>query len=172
MDQDDKVIEAVASDAIDNEVGDATSESNSAASNVAVNGSDEAAVVISLDELIQNHIESIAKLREELKAQREMYEDSFENDPIYRENSEKAKEAVKAKLSVKKQIGSQPSVALLAQKVKDLRIDISEKNKTLSDLVADYKEKTGATQIETRDGKIMEIVSTVKLVKKNSKFNP
>ena len=160
MDSDD-----IASNAINNKVDDATS-------NVAVDNSDEAAVVISLDELIKNHIDSIAKLREELKAQREMYEDSFENDPVYRENAEKAKEAVKAKLAVKKQIGMQPSVAILAQKVKDLRVDISEKNKTLSDLVADYKEKTGATQIETRDGKIMEIVSTVKLVKKGGKFNP
>ncbi len=158
MDDNDQVIEG--------EITDVSATDNASA------GSDEAAIVISLDELIQNHIESIAKLRTELKDHREMYEDSFENDPVYRENSEKVKEVTKAKLSVKKQIGSQPSVALLAQKVKDLRIDLSEKNKTLSDLVADYKEKTGATQIETRDGKIMEIVSSVKLVKKNSKFNP
>ncbi|HVF69690.1 MAG TPA: hypothetical protein VNA13_03965 [Xanthomonadales bacterium] len=135
-------------------------------------GQDQAAILISLDELIQNHIESIAKLKEELKGQREMFEDSFNNSPVYHDHDEKAKEANKAKMMVKKQISSQPSVAMLAQKVKDMRIDISEKNKTLSDLVADYKEKTGATQIETRDGKIMEIVSTVKLVKKNSKFNP
>lgn len=160
MDDNDQVIEG--------EITEVESDSSSDTSS----GSDEAAVLISLEELIKNHIESIAKLRVELKAQREMFEDTFANDPVYREHDAKVKEATKAKLAVKKQLSSQPSVALLAQKVKDLRIDISEKNQTLSDLVADYKEKTGATQIETRDGKIMEIVSSVKLVAKNSKFNP
>lgn len=131
--------------------------------------SDRAATFLNLEELIKNHIDSIAKLREELKAQREMFEDSFNNNPTYHENEEKVKEAAKAKGSVKKQISSQPSVALLAQKVKDLRFDISEQSKTLSDLLQDYKEQTGATQIETRDGKIMELVSSVKLVKVSSK---
>lgn len=131
---------------------------------------DQSAAFLNLEELIKNHIESIAKLKAELKAEREMYDDSFNNDPVYREHEAKVKEATKAKLSVKKQIGSQPSVALLAQKVKDLRFDISEQNKTLSDLLADYREQTGATEIETRDGKIMELVSTVRLVKKNSKI--
>lgn len=155
MDDNDQVVQGVERD-------DSTESSTT-------DGADQAAILISLEELIKNHIESIAKLKEELKAQREMHEDSFNNDPVYREHDEKVKEATKAKLSVKKQIGSQPSIALLAQKVKDLRTDLSEKNQTLSDLVADYKEKTGATQIETRDGKILEIVSTVKLVNRSSK---
>ena len=157
-------------DIIDAEiVDDASVDSNTLASDPLENGSDDAAVLISLEELIKNHIETVDKLKVELRQHREMYEDSFESNPLYREVSEKAKEATKAKLAQKKQIGQQPSVALLAQKVKDLRIDLSETNQTLSDLVSDYKEKTGATQIETRDGKIMEIVSTVKLVKLSSK---
>ncbi len=130
---------------------------------------DQSAGFLSLEELIKNHIESVAKLRAELKAQREMFEDSFNNNPTYREHVEKVKEATKGKLSVKKQISSQPSVALLAQKMKDLRFDLSETNQTLSELLKDFREQTGATQIETRDGKVMEIVSTMKLVKVNSK---
>ncbi|HUQ85312.1 MAG TPA: hypothetical protein VM077_03215 [Candidatus Limnocylindrales bacterium] len=171
MDDNDQVVEGEITEVTENE-NEQDPESRVASADLSDTGSDEAAILLSLEEMIKNHIESIGKLKEELKAQREMFEDSFANSPVYHENDEKVKEATKAKLSVKKQISSQPSVAILAQKVKDLRVDISEKNQTLSDLVADYKEKTGATQIETRDGKIMEIVSTVKLVKKNSKFNP
>lgn len=130
---------------------------------------DQAATFLNLEELIKNHIESVAKLRLEIKTQREMFDDSFNNDPVYRENDEKVKEATKAKLSVKKQISSQPSVALIAQKLKDLRFDLNETNQTLSELLKDFREQTGATQIETRDGKMMEIVSTMKLVKLNSK---
>lgn len=122
--------------------------------------------MLNLEELIKNHIDSIDKLHDELKQAREMFEDSFNNNPTYREANEQAKEAAKKKSQVKQQITKQPSVAQLGQKVKDLRFDLSEQEKTLSDLLADYKEQTGATQIELRNGKVMEIVSTLRLVQK------
>ncbi len=136
---------------------------------VAVEGADQASMLLSLEELIKNHIESIDKLKLELKQQREMFEDSFNNNPTYREHVEKVKEATKAKSQIKQQIVKQPSVALLEQKVKDLRFDLNEKNKTLSDLVQDYKDQTGATSIETRDGQVLEIISTAKLIRRSSK---
>lgn len=133
---------------------------------------DQVTAMLSLEELIKNHIDSIDKLREEIKQQKEMFEDSFNNNPTYHEHTERVKEANKAKSSVRQQIAKQPSVAMLDQKIKDLRFDMSEQNKTLSDLLQDYKEQTGATQIETRNGQVLEIVSTSKLVRKNTKYNP
>lgn len=128
-----------------------------------VNG---AATMLNLEELIKNHIDAIEKLRIEVKQQKEMYEDSFNNNPTYREHVEKVKEATKGRSQVRQQIAKQPSVAILDQKIKDLRFDMKEKNQTLSDLLADYKEQTGATQIETRSGQVLEIVSTAKLVRR------
>lgn len=130
-------------------------------------GSGEAATLLNLEELIKNHIESLDKLRLELKQQREMFEDSFNTNPTYHEHMEKVAEVTKAKNSVRQEIAKQPSVSMLAQKVKDLRFDMNEKNKTLSDLLQDYREQTGATQIETRDGKVLEIISTSRLVKRS-----
>jgi len=135
-------------------------------------GSDQATALLSLEELIKNHIESIDKMRDEVRQVREMFEDSFNNNPTYRENTDRTKKAAKEKNSVRQQIVKQPSVATLAQKMKDLRFDISEQTKTLSDLLQDYHEQTGATQIEARNGQLMEIVSTAKLVRKNTKYNP
>lgn len=135
---------------------------------VPITGSDQANALLSLEELIKNHIEAIDKLRIELKDQREMFEDSFNSNPTYREHVEKVKDVTKAKNGVRQEISKQPSVAMLAQKVKDLRFDMNEKSKTLSDLLQDFREQTGATQIETRDGKVLEIVSTLKLVRRNS----
>lgn len=135
---------------------------------VPVSGEDQATALLSLEELIKNHIESIDKLKIELKEQREMYEDSFSSNPTYREQDERVKEVSKAKNSVRSEISKQPGVATLAQKVKDLRFDMNEKSKTLSDLLQDYREQTGATSIETRDGKVLEIVSTSRLVRRNS----
>lgn len=133
--------------------------------------SDKVATLLSLEELIKNHVQSMDKLRVELKQAREMFDDSFNNNPTYREHSERVKEATKARTQVKQQITKQPSVAQLDQKIKDLRFDISEKNKTLSDLLQEYMTQTGATQLEV-DGQTLEIVSVSRLVRKNTKFNP
>src|SRR5581483_2910091 len=101
---------------------------------VPVSGEDQAGALLSLEELIKNHIESIDKLKLEIKQQREMLEDSFNNNPTYHEHDEKVKDVIKAKNSVRQEIAKQPSVASLNQKVKDLRFDMNEKSKTLSDL--------------------------------------
>lgn len=135
---------------------------------VPISGSDQAGALLNLEELIKNHIEAIDKLKIEIKQQREMLEDSFNNNPTYREHMEKVKEVTKAKNSVRQEIAKQPSVAQLAQKVKDFTFDKNEKSKTLSDLLQDYREQTGATSIETRDGKVLEIVSTSRLVRRAS----
>ncbi len=140
-----------------------------ATANVVDSGADQAAAQLSLEELIKNHIESTDKLKDEIKKAREMFEDSFNNSPIYREKSEELKKVSKNRNSVKQEITKQPSVATVAQKVKDLRFDLNEQMKTLSDLLQDYHEQTGATQIEARNGQIMEIVSTARLVKKSNK---
>jgi hypothetical protein len=124
--------------------------------------------LLSLEELIKNHIDNINKLRDEIKQTREMFDDSFSNNPTYRENDERLSEASKARNSVRQEIARQPAVALILQKLKDLRFDLNEQLKTLSDLLQDYHKQTGATQIETRDGQIMEIVSTSRLVRRSS----
>ncbi|HSA83389.1 MAG TPA: hypothetical protein VLF20_00700 [Patescibacteria group bacterium] len=129
----------------------------------------QASAFLNLEELIKNHIEAIDKLKDELKQSREMFEDSFNNNPTYREHVEKVKEATKAKSSVRQEIVKQPAVATLKQKVDDLRFDLNEQSKTLSDLLQDYKEQTGATEIEARNGKIYAIVSVSKLVTRSSK---
>lgn len=135
---------------------------------IPLSGEDQVATLLNLEDLIKNHIESIDKLKLELKQNREMLEDSFNNNPTYHEHDEKVKDVTKAKNSVRLEIAKQPSVATLNQKVKDLRFDMNEKSKTLSDLLQDYIEQTGATQIETRDGKVLEIIRTSKLVRKSS----
>ena len=148
--------------------GEVTSDAGEESLDVPVTGEDQANALLSLEELIKNHIEAIDKLKLELKTQREMYEDSFNSNPTYREHTEKVKDVTKAKNSVRQEIAKQPSVAMLAQKVKDLRFDMNEQSKTLSDLLQDYIEQTGATSIETRDGKVLEIVRTSKLVRRSS----
>lgn len=132
----------------------------------ALPGSDKTVVTtINLEGLIKNHVKSLSDLINEIRTKREMFNDSFNNNPTYREHAEKVKEASKAKSSVKMNILKQPSVARLDQELKDLKFDYKEKKKTLSDLLLDYKEQTGAQQLELFTGEIVDIQTSAKLVR-------
>jgi transcriptional regulator of met regulon len=123
-----------------------------------------------LENLIKQHCEALDNLRQELSAARDMFNDSFNNNPTYREHDERVKEVAKAKAQVRLVILKQPSVANLEQKIKDIRFDINERNLTLSALLLEYKSQTKATQLDLF-GETLEIVETAKLVKKSKKYN-
>ncbi|MBI5045109.1 MAG: hypothetical protein HZC02_04225 [Candidatus Levybacteria bacterium] len=129
----------------------------------------DAAILLNLEEMIKNYIQSLDKLREEKKKMQEMFEDSFANNPTYRENSDKAKEALKVKATTRQQIASQPSVIALAQKLKGLGSDIKERQVALSDYLLEYQRLSGANEIEDNEGQIREIINSAKLIKRSSK---
>ena len=129
----------------------------------------DATVLTSLDELIKNYIQSIDKLRIEVKKHREMIQDGFQNDPVYHEHDEKAKEAVKQRNATKQQIMKQPAQMTLANKVKGMQSELKEKQLALSDYLLEYQRLSGANQIETNDGQVLEIVNSAKVVRTSSK---
>jgi hypothetical protein len=129
----------------------------------------EAALLLNLSEMIRNYIQSIDKLREEKKKHAEMFEDAFVNNPTYRENAEKAKEALKVKATTRQQIASQPSVIATAQKIKDLGRDLRERQLALSDYLLEYQRLTGANEFEDAEGQIREIINSAKLIKRTAK---
>jgi hypothetical protein len=129
----------------------------------------DAAVLLNLEELIRNHIHSLEKLKEEHKKLKEMFEDAFANNPVYRENAEKAKEAVKIKTTTRQQIASQPSVINLANKIKEFSLEIKERQAALSDYLLEYQRLTGSNEIEDANGQILEIVNSAKLVRRSAK---
>ncbi len=126
-------------------------------------------VLMSLEEMIKNNIEGIDRLKHEIKTHREMFEDTFNNNPTYREHSEKVKEVNKIKSQTRQQILNQPSVLQLANKIKSARSEIKERQGALSDYLKEYQRMTGATEIEGRDGKIREIINDAKLVVRSDK---
>lgn len=130
---------------------------------------DQSTVLLSLVELIKTNIDNMDKLQLELRKHREMFEDSFNNDPVYREHTEKVKEVTKAKSATKQQIMKQPSVMQLSNQIKSMRQEIKERQASLSDYLQEYQRLTGATEIETNNGDILRIVNSSKLVKESAK---
>ena len=120
---------------------------------------------LNLATLIENHVKTIRELGSQIKQAREMYSDSFTNNPTYQEHDKKVKEASKLKASIKANIAKQPSVAQLEQKLKDLKFDKREQEATLSDLLFDYKEQTGVTQLELFGSETFHLLQSIRLVK-------
>ena len=128
----------------------------------------DATVLTSLDELIKATVASMDRLRVEVKKQKEMLEDSYANDPVYHENDEQAKVAVKKKNETKQNILKQPAMQVIVNKVKTLSAELKEKQFSLSDYLLEYQRLSGANQIELGDGEVLEIVNTARVVRKPS----
>lgn len=129
----------------------------------------QANVLLSLEEMIKKYITRMDQLRNEMKKHKEMYDDAFNNNPTYIENTEKAKAAAKDLQVTKKNIASQPATVQIALKLKSMRDEAKEMQNSLSDYLQEYQRMTGANEIEGEDGKIRDIINTAKLVVRSAK---
>lgn len=129
---------------------------------------DKAEEFLNLESLVKSYAAKIDGLKKELKEKSQMLKDAFEDDAVYREHSEKAKEANRIKSATKQQILKQPAMAELAERIKDIKFDIAEQNAILTDYLTQYRQQSGANEIELDSGEVMEIVTVTKLVKKSS----
>lgn len=133
-------------------------------------GTDDSAamVMMNMESMIKSHITSIDKLKEESEKYSSMLKDIFENDPTFKEHSEKAKEASRIKTATKNQILKRPDASELNEKVKSMKSQIKEQQEALSDYLREYQRMSGLTEIEGDDGELREIVYVAKLVKKTN----
>lgn len=148
------------------ETADAAVPATSQADQPAMNS--EVTVLLDLENLIKSHISGVDTRRTELRKQKEMLNDIFNNDPTYREMDEKVKAANKDKSEVKARLARQPNAMGLSEKVKNLSSEIKEMEEALSDYLREYQRLSGSNEIETDDGDVREIVYVAKLVKKSS----
>src|SRR5579871_5083339 len=130
---------------------------------------DQTTVLFGLEELIKNIIASMDTIKGELKKQREMFSDTFINDPVYKEKEEIAKKAVNEKSALKKNLLAQPQLKQIAQKIRDMNTEIKEKSAALSDYLLEYQRLYGVNEIEGHDGEVREIVHQAKVIKKSTR---
>jgi len=135
-------------------------------------GTDQASDFLNLDGLIKRCVAGIDRVKQDLKIQKDMLDSAFLNDPVYQEHDKAVKEATKVRSRTKQAITKQQNVAQIVEKINVLKDQMKELQQSLSQSLQQYQKLSGATQIELEDGSVMEIVSTVKLVKKSSEFRP
>lgn len=129
----------------------------------------DAMVLLNLEDMIKAHISRIEKLQNESREQQEMLTNVLANSEVYREHDEKAKEAAKIKSATRAEIMKQPSVMQVAAKVKDMKQELSESQKALSEYLSEYQRLAKTNIIEDENGEEREIVNNCKLIKRSSK---
>lgn len=130
---------------------------------------DQSSVVVNLEQLVKSHISQTEIIKEQIKRHKEMLDSIFLNDATYQEHEKKTKEAAKQKTATKNELLKKTDVAITNSKYKNLKIQLKELQTALTEYVREYQRMTGVNEIESEKGEVMEIVYTVKLVKKSSR---
>lgn len=131
--------------------------------------SNQANVLLEIEQLIKSHISSIEKLSKELRENRQMFDDGFNNDATFKEHAEVAKKAAKVKTATKQEIIKRPGVAQIAEKIKTISAELKEKKLSLSEYLLEYQRMAGVNEIEDDSGQVHEIIHEAKLIKRPSK---
>lgn len=124
-----------------------------------------ALTMVELTSLINRYLADIDQIKEKYKGQKQMFDDTFGNDPQYRELAEKAKQATKVKSARKQILTKQPALQPVISKMNELKDEIKNLEETLSSYVSEYQRQTGATVFEGEQGQMMRIVRVYKLVR-------
>lgn len=128
--------------------------------------------MLDLSSLINDYVRTIDEAKKQLKEQRQMVKDTFENDQQYHELSEKVKTFNKEKNAVKQKLLKTPAAEAALTKMRDLQAELKDMDDKLSGYLQEYQRVAGTNIIEGADGEIRQIVPVYKLVKKNNKYNP
>ncbi len=129
---------------------------------------DDATVILNLEGLINSTLAKIDRLTQESRKHNEMVESVLEGDPTYRDHAERAKEAIKVRNTTKQEIMKRPDVRPIAEKVKELRMEIKEAKESLAEYLPEYHRISGQKHIEDENGEVREITYTAKLVKRSA----
>ena len=105
----------------------------------------------------------LEKAREEYKKAKEMYDDTFVNDPDFQEADKEVKEVSKKKKEIQARLARQPHVASLNAKLKEVKDHIKENEEVLSQELIEYYRTAGVTEIEDADGNVQEFAIVIKL---------
>lgn len=138
---------------------------------VSTDGAQSVNTILELERMIKNTISTVDRNKEELKKYKEMINSALTNDERYREADLKVKELAKEKGKAKLNVMQNQATRNIAEKAKELSLEIKEANLGLSEYLREYQRMTGQSEIEGEDGEVREIVYTAKLIKKKKNFS-
>lgn len=122
--------------------------------------------LLNLESLINGYLVDLEKAQEKMKTQRDMFNDTFENDMEYSQIMQKVKEVNRVKSVAKQRIMKLPNVIELTNKLREYKDEVKDIHDGLSAYLQQYKELSGSNQLTRDNGEIVEIISVTKFVKR------
>ncbi|MEO6508865.1 MAG: hypothetical protein ABIO02_02840, partial [Patescibacteria group bacterium] len=122
--------------------------------------------LLNLESLINGYLVDLEKVQEKYKTQRDMFNDSFENDADFSQIMMKVKEVNRTKSVAKQRIQKLPNVVELASKMREYKEEIKDIHEGLSAYLQQYKELSGSNQLTRDNGEVVEIISVTKFIKR------
>lgn len=127
--------------------------------------------VLDLTTLINDYFRTIDEMKSQLKTQKKMVKDAFEDDQQYHELSEKSKVLNMQKNEIKQKVLKTPAVDAAVAKSKEIQVELKDMEDKLSGYLQEYQRVANTNVIEGSDGELRQIIPVYRLVKK-SKYNP
>lgn len=122
--------------------------------------------LLHLEQMIHGYLSDIQRLRTQLRSQKEMFKQTFEQDKDYNEVAEQQKEVKRKHNEVKQKIAKTDSVSAVKTKIEEIQSEMKDIQQSLSDYLNRYIALSQATSFTGPDGEVLTIVRTAKLVKK------
>lgn len=121
---------------------------------------------LELESMIHRYLDEVEKLKDQMKTQKEMLNQTVENDAAFSQEDSKVKEAKKVVSALRQKIMKQPAVVDSVERIKSLKEDLSDVQETISALAQQYEEVAKTNQIVKDDGEVLEIVRKYSVRKK------
>lgn len=136
--------------------------------NTTIDISQELQGEMAVEAMTKRSIAKIAEKKQLLKVKREMFKNRFENDALWREAEQAYKDARLKRSQEKLRIMEEPAMKSLEAQIDELQREVKDEQLALSDWLYQYQTNTGASTIETEEGKVY-LVQRKYSVKKESK---
>jgi len=128
--------------------------------------SSEANQLLTLEQMIKGYMADLVRIQASIKSQREMFNQSFEQDKAYSEVEEEFKAMNRKKSEQKQRIVKSVAVSAVQLKIDELQTELKEARQSLSDYLNRYVLLTQKSDFLGPDGESYQIVRSAKLVKK------
>ena len=122
--------------------------------------------LLNTESMIKRLLGDIDKLKADIREQKDMFDSTFEGDAVYSEKMKKEEEVKKEKEAVRQTLMKTTAALQADAKVKELKDDLKDTQKSLDGLLREYQTLSGSNQIVQEDGQVYEIITTLKLKKK------
>ena len=128
--------------------------------------------LMDVERAIKTYHAGLGMKKEEAKKLTDMINDTLENDQVYYEQGEKVKEAKAVQQKTREQLMSVSSIIQALEEMKDLRAEMKDLQKMLSENLMKFYQTSKLTSITMEDGETYAIEASAKLVKQSSKYRP